>query len=197
MSLRSFSSPSTKCWWIFLYLHTSFQFSRYIFSFFKLHLESIFCSKPAFHSLRTEKSVLGWSVYASPKKMHSKNPIDFLWILTKKISPGNPYTISSLHVFFWSKKDAILPPQRCIPPKQKESLNQHRIISMLIKGLPLFTNYICTLSWPKMHFILLLPAPFLPHCFSAYVSLCASQVLLWWGHRWSHYHWGKAHLESS
>ena len=95
------------------------------------------------------------------------------------------------------KKDAILLSQRCIPPKQKESLNQHRIISMLIKGLPLFTNYICTLSWPKMHFILLPPALFLPHCFSAYVSLCASQVLLWRGHRWLHYHWDKAHHGSS
>jgi len=34
--------------------------------------------------------------------------------------------------FFWLKKDAILTPQRCIPPKQKESLNQHWISSMLI-----------------------------------------------------------------
>lgn len=69
-------------------------------------------AKPAFHSLRTEKSVLGQSVSAPPQKIHSKNLIDFLWILTKKFSPGNPYTISSLHVFsdwkkmqFWHPKD--------------------------------------------------------------------------------------------
>lgn len=106
---------------LFLFLLTSFLW--FIENIFREKCN--YYAKPAFHSLFTEKSVLRWSVSASPKKMHSKNLIDFLWILTKKIlsRKSSHYFLSPCCFLIEKKMQFCYPKDVSCQNKKNPSIN--------------------------------------------------------------------------